>query len=100
MKNLNSSWTVLTTNDSSIDRDTNRIYTCLYVAKEGKEYVAYVSCDDYIKDKTLPINMTIEFLTKSGYDNVELPYSKELFDEIEYQAKQRFLELKEESVSA
>lgn len=91
--------TIYPSSDLGFDETTYRYYVALYLCHFKKEYIVYVSCDDYNPDTFEATNMTIEFLTYEDSNNTEVPYDAYLFEELEIVACEMFKDIKEERVT-
>lgn len=77
------------------DEKSNKYYVQLIMFQDKNEYVVDCQCDDYNVIQMEPENLTISFMN-DRYDSVNIPYEREMFQEIEMMACQMFEDMKEE----
>lgn len=80
--------------DQGFCKDTLRYHCLLYVAVQQEDFFVDVSCEDYNMITEEPVNLAIQCLTYKEMNPIDLPYDKELFNEIEEVAKTMFEDMK------
>lgn len=88
-------WQMVVTEEANYDKDTQRYYMLLYI-DFGQNKDAYIQCSCSGMTGQGLGNMTdfaIEFLTSTGLNCMPVPYNKDLFDDIEIEAWNNFIDL-------
>lgn len=86
--NHSNKFVVMPSHRASIDKDTSRYYSIMYVCFNNQEYYAYVSCSSYTL--TSMDELAIEFLNHKDYSSEPVPFDAELFNKIEDEALKSF----------